>query len=238
MEKLRIYRIRDGFIEFLHEKDHRVQFNKRERRPYIGVVLEINGHKYFVPMESPKPNHEKLKSNVHIMRIDGGKYGILGFNNMVPAKDFFLVPFDIEKEPDERYKNLLRNQLKFCNDHKEDVYRRNRWAQPVPHKGVLRLQIARTGICKILLQDNGTVKGGAARPRPFVLSFGRTSAPAVCTAEAKRERFIYSGDVALAVITDLDVIILLVHRQMKNLLSVASNIALDERVFSERNVGE
>jgi hypothetical protein len=30
MEKLRIYRIRDGFIEFLHEKDHRVQFNKRE----------------------------------------------------------------------------------------------------------------------------------------------------------------------------------------------------------------
>ena len=97
MEKLRIYRIRDGFIEFLHEKDHRVQFNKRERRPYIGVVLEINGHKYFVPMESPKPNHEKLKSNVHIMRIDGGKYGILGFNNMVPAKDFFLVPFDIEK---------------------------------------------------------------------------------------------------------------------------------------------
>ena len=24
MEKLRIYRIRDGFIEFLHEKDHRV----------------------------------------------------------------------------------------------------------------------------------------------------------------------------------------------------------------------
>ena len=126
MEKLRIYRIRDGFIEFLHEKDHRVQFNKRERRPYIGVVLEINGHKYFVPMESPKPNHEKLKSNVHIMRIDGGKYGILGFNNMVPAKDFFLVPFDIEKEPDERYKNLLRNQLEFCNDHKEDVYRHAR----------------------------------------------------------------------------------------------------------------
>ena len=54
MEKLRIYRIRDGFIEFLHEKDHRVQFNKRERRPYIGVVLEINGHKYIAETEPRK----------------------------------------------------------------------------------------------------------------------------------------------------------------------------------------
>ncbi len=146
MEKLRIYRIRDGFIEFLHEKDHRVQFNKRERRPYIGVVLEINGHKYFVPMESPKPNHEKLKSNVHIMRIDGGKYGILGFNNMVPAKDFFLVPFDIEKEPDERYKEstgiLQRPQRGRIPTREKDIRRRNRRAQSVSHKGVLRLQIA------------------------------------------------------------------------------------------------
>lgn len=122
MDKLKIYRIREGYIEYLHTIDSRVQFNKGERRPYLGVVLEINGHKYFVPMESPKPNHAKLKSNVHIMRIDGGKYGLLGFNNMVPAKEFSLVAFDIEKEPNEQYRNLLWNQLRFCNEHRNEIY--------------------------------------------------------------------------------------------------------------------
>lgn len=123
MEKLRIYRIQDGFIEFLHKKDHRVQYNKNERRPYLGVVMEINDHKYFVPMESPKPNHANIKTGVHIMRIAGGKYGLLGFNNMVPAKDFFLIPFDIATEPDAQYRNLLWNQLDFCNSHKDEIYR-------------------------------------------------------------------------------------------------------------------
>lgn len=121
MEKLRIYRIRDGYVAYLHGIDHRVQFNKGERRPYLGVVLEIGPHKYFVPMESPKPNHVNIKGGVHIMRIDGGKYGLLGFNNMIPAKDFFLVPFDIAGEPDEQYRNLLWNQLNFCNDHREEI---------------------------------------------------------------------------------------------------------------------
>ena len=122
MEKLRIYRIMDGFIEFLHKQDRRVQYNKGERRPYLGVVLEMGEHKYFVPMESPKPNHARMKNGVHIMRIDGGKYGILGFNNMVPSKDFFLVPFDISEEPDEQYRNLLWNQLEYCNKHKEEIF--------------------------------------------------------------------------------------------------------------------
>lgn len=121
MEKFRLYKIRDGYIEYLHKIDDRVQYNKGERRPYLGVVLEVGGHRYFVPMESPKPNHANLKSGVHIMRIDGGKYGILGFNNMVPAKEFFLVPFDIAQEANEQYRNLLWNQLNFCNGHREEI---------------------------------------------------------------------------------------------------------------------
>ena len=86
MDNLRIYRIREGFVEYLHNIDNRVQFNKEERRPYVGIVLSMGGHDYFVPMESPKPNHAKLKNNIHIMKLKGGEYGLLGFNNMIPAK--------------------------------------------------------------------------------------------------------------------------------------------------------
>lgn len=66
----------------------------------------------------------------------------------------------------------------------------------------------------------------------------RISAPAVRASEAVGKRLVYSGDVALAVIANLDVIILLIHRQMENLLPVAPDIALDPWVFGERNVRE
>jgi len=121
---LKLYKMRDGFVEFMHNVDSRVQFNKTERRPYVGVVLTIGEHDYFVPMESPKPNHRNMKSNIHIMKIEDGRYGILGFNNMIPAKKHYLIEFDIDKEPDEKYKRLLYNQLLFCNNHKQEIFAR------------------------------------------------------------------------------------------------------------------
>ena len=119
--RLRIYRLRDGYAEFLHNADPRVQFNKHERRPYVGVVLQIGPHSYFVPMESPKPNHAKIKSGVHIMRMKGGEYGLLGFNNMVPAKKHYLIEVDISTEPDAKYRELLKNQFVFCNEHRAEI---------------------------------------------------------------------------------------------------------------------
>lgn len=124
MESLKIYRMRDDYIRFLNGIDPRVQYNKDGRRPYVGVVLEIREHKYFVPMESPKPNHAKLRGNIHIMKLDGGKLGLLGFNNMVPALERHLIDYDIDAEPDVKYRNLLRNQLRFCNDHKAEIFDR------------------------------------------------------------------------------------------------------------------
>ena len=121
-ERLRIYRVHDVYIRYMHRIDHRVQYNKNERRPYVGVVLEIEGHKYFVPMESPKPNHQNIKNSIHIMRLDGGKYGLLGFNNMIPAKEQNLIAFDIENEPDAAYRQLLINQIVFCNNHRDEIY--------------------------------------------------------------------------------------------------------------------
>lgn len=121
INKLHIYRVKEKYVYYLNKVDNRVQHNKGQKRPYIGVVLKINQFNYFVPMESPKPNHANLKNAIHIMKLDGGKLGILGFNNMIPVKDVALIDFDIEQEPDEAYKNLLRKQLHFCNKHKDEI---------------------------------------------------------------------------------------------------------------------
>ena len=62
MGKLRFYHIRDGYIEHLHKLDYRVQLNKGQRRPYVGIVLQIGSYDYYVPLESPKPNHLNIRS--------------------------------------------------------------------------------------------------------------------------------------------------------------------------------
>lgn len=122
MNNLRIYRVDDRYIRFLKSRDHRVQDNKNKRRPYVGIVLTVGQYEYFVPMESPKPNHANIKSGKHIMRLDSGRLGLLGFNNMIPVRDAALIDYNIDQEPDPRYKSLLQNQIRFCNRHKADIY--------------------------------------------------------------------------------------------------------------------
>lgn len=121
METLKIYKVSDAYIRFLHSRDHRVQFNKDARRPYVGVVFQFGGFKYFAPLESPKPNHEKMKSGKHFLKLKDGDYGLIGFNNMIPVHTDALVEYDINKEPDEKYKRLLQRQIALCNRMKADV---------------------------------------------------------------------------------------------------------------------
>ncbi len=125
MEKLSIYRISDKYIHFLHSRDKRVQFNKDARRPYVGVVLLVGEYRYFVPMESPKPNHVRIKPGIHIFKLDDGKLGILGFNNMVPVPDCALIRFDIDAEPDAQYRALLYNQLVEIDRNRASIFQRS-----------------------------------------------------------------------------------------------------------------
>lgn len=121
MENLRIYRITNQYVSYLSKRDEKVQYNKGQRRPYVGVVLYVGQYQYFVPMESPKPNHVHIKAGKHIMKLDGGKLGLLGFNNMIPVPPSAIVLVDIDAEPDEKYAELLRRQASFINRNKTAI---------------------------------------------------------------------------------------------------------------------
>lgn len=122
MESLRIYRIEDKYINFLRSIDDRVQLNKNKRRPYVGIVLYVGDFKYFVPMESPKQNHSNIKSGKHILKLDNGKLGLLGFNNMIPIREEAIIAFDINQESDKKYAELLKRQASYINRNKADIY--------------------------------------------------------------------------------------------------------------------
>ncbi|MBQ7786133.1 MAG: type III toxin-antitoxin system ToxN/AbiQ family toxin [Clostridia bacterium] len=121
MNTLRIYKVSDAYIRFLHSRDSRVQFNKDARRPYVGVVFDFGGFKYFAPLESPKPNHANMKPGKHLLKLKDGEYGLIGFNNMIPVHKDALIEFDINAEPDEKYKRLLQRQIALCNRLKADI---------------------------------------------------------------------------------------------------------------------
>ena len=121
MKALKLYRIDEQYIRFLHSRDSKVQYNKAAKRPYVGVVFSFRKLNYFVPMESPKPSHLNMKSGKHLLRIAKGKYGLLGFNNMIPVHKDALIEFDISAEKDDNYRTLLERQVKEINKMKADI---------------------------------------------------------------------------------------------------------------------
>lgn len=121
METLKLYRVENKYIRYLHSRDTKVQYNKDARRPYVGIVFKFGGYNYFAPLESPKPNHANIKNGKHIIKLDSGNYGLIGFNNMIPVHKDALIVFDINAEKDEKYKRLLQRQVSVCNRIKADI---------------------------------------------------------------------------------------------------------------------
>ena len=121
MGYFKFYHVKEEYIEYLHRVDYRVQHNKGQKRPYVGIVLEINGYKYYVPLESPKPGHAKIKGGGPVLKLEDGALGIMGFNNMLPVKPRELVEFDIAQEQDREYQMLLLKQLHYCTKNKNVI---------------------------------------------------------------------------------------------------------------------
>lgn len=124
MSGFRFYHIQDKYINFLHSGDQRVQFNKDHKRPYVGIVLNIHNVDYYVPLESPKPNHENIRSGGPVLKLDNGKLGVMGFNNMIPVPKCALLTFDFSDVHDKKYYNLLIDELNYCNHNKKIIYHR------------------------------------------------------------------------------------------------------------------
>lgn len=133
--RLKLYYISDEYINFLRKYDQKVPYNKSQTRPFIGVVYTFNNINYFAPLASPKIKHLKMSNRViDIWKIDGGKLGIINFNNMLPS------PIEVLSEvlptiKDKKYKILLENQISSINADRDvlikkikrfqDKYRKN-----------------------------------------------------------------------------------------------------------------
>lgn len=130
----KIFIIKDDYIEFCRSHDDKVQDNKEGTgkfiKKYLGIVLEVNNIKYYVPLSSYKPHkHDYMPTDkIDFIRIEDSKnkYAVLNLNNMIPVPDEAVVEFDINilpsgTEEERKYRDLLRNEWNVCRAKKEKI---------------------------------------------------------------------------------------------------------------------
>ena len=116
--------ISDKYIEYLQRTEPHVMSNKEGvrtyHRKYLGVLTELNGFHYFIPLSSPKEKDFNKQGNIKndsaitiYIRNKKKLYGTLKLNSMIPVPNSELIKYDLNDEGDLRYKMLVLNELYF-----------------------------------------------------------------------------------------------------------------------------
>lgn len=118
---LRIYEVKSAYIKFLSNYQEHIfsQNEGKDKRKYIGIVLEIKGIKYFAPLSSFKDKHKKMREGVDLIKIKD--YAVVNINNMIPVPESQIVNIDINKEKDPSYKYLLQAESREINRQKNRI---------------------------------------------------------------------------------------------------------------------
>lgn len=139
---MQLYSISDEYISYLRKKFPRVYSNKEERRvhtrKYLGAVIEIDAHKYYIPLSSPKDKHDYVmvdgkktirKDSLIVMRIVSGTgdkqelKGTLQIGTMIPVPDEAIELYDVEHEPDQAYKDLVNEEIIYIRKNAKKIIR-------------------------------------------------------------------------------------------------------------------
>lgn len=143
LKKLNFYYIDLKYIRDLSNADDNVMSispqRGKENRPFVGVVVLLNGRHYCIPLTSPKPKFQNKKSQVDFIKIfddskkneDGTSklIGVLNINNMIPVIDSVIQKVDLTIHKNDvieikNHKELMQKQLKWCRDHADTIENR------------------------------------------------------------------------------------------------------------------
>ena len=122
---LKFYEVDSEYIKYLKEngddKIPNIEY-KKHKKFFCGIVLTINNFNYFAPVSS---YNKKVHTSFLIMDKDKETKKLkpissLRFSFMFPCPTEYLSQKDFSKE-DEKYRNLLRKELRYCNKNREKI---------------------------------------------------------------------------------------------------------------------
>lgn len=131
--KIAFYTVNPSYCEYLRQFDPRVliNYNGKESRPFIGIVLKIENFNYYAPLTSPKPKHLSMKNSKDFIKIKDGLLGGINLNNMIPIHkscltmvDFKL--YDSDSEAEIKQKKLMFKQWMWCNSNVDRIIKNSK----------------------------------------------------------------------------------------------------------------
>lgn len=127
MEKLNFFTVAHDYVKLLQEAEiakrgfsrvPNMEYAGRKPKFLCGIVLQINGTKYYVPVTSYK---EQKPDNFLIKAANGQVVSSLRFNYMFPVPKELLAEREISSEPDKAYRALLSQELRYCIDNQDTI---------------------------------------------------------------------------------------------------------------------
>lgn len=133
--KLRWYVADKEYVKYLRQfedKVENIEYNEK-LKPYIGIVININGFDYYVPISSVKQKHYKMSDRMDFIKIMQKEkiIGVLNLNNMIPISDNNVKQLkyehieeyrDFKTEEEKRlYISFLSFELSLINKNTEKI---------------------------------------------------------------------------------------------------------------------
>lgn len=119
---MKIFVIEEAYLSFLHSVDTKVPHiagaGYKKAKPYLGVVLNVDGHDFLAPMSSPKPWHANIASSdlryfkLHERGVETNELGVIAIQFMVPAFPRVITELDFSTQ-DPQYSALLQMQYEY-----------------------------------------------------------------------------------------------------------------------------
>jgi len=128
---MQFYTISEDYAEYLRGIDASIPNIKgngyKNPKPFIGIVLHIDDHRYVAPLTSPKEWHDSIKNSspmyfkIHENGNPDHKLGLVNLKFMFPILDDYSSLIDLENHDDEKYQQLLYKQLEFIRPNSEKL---------------------------------------------------------------------------------------------------------------------
>lgn len=133
MAMIDFFYVSPEFINFLKksEQDTRgftripnIEYAEDQHQKFVlGVVLTINGFKYYAPVTHYK---KQMPNNILInikSDIKNPVKGSVRFNYMFPVLDKYITKAEINRIADVKYRRLVYKELRFCIENEDKIYK-------------------------------------------------------------------------------------------------------------------
>lgn len=137
MKRLKLYTLNTNYSAQLEKTDSKVMAvspNGKQNRPFVGIVLVLKDKQYCIPFSSAKKKHINIDDSIDFLKVydsKGKHIAVLNFNNMIPVDTRLIIPInlsplDTDSPKDLKYKDLLNNELTWCNNNRKTIFQNAR----------------------------------------------------------------------------------------------------------------